>query len=163
MSRKGFLLYAAVLSLLSVVAVVLVSAWLALEGYVLPWVTRSAHGIAIRNGWILLPGIAVGLAVAGLSHYLALRTHNRMYYYGGVILILVVVSALALLLYGGACGVCAKVVCPGRVQSCGVKFQLSITFFKIYCECYMGWQPQLPQVVNRVFSMDWQGVLSAIA
>ncbi len=163
MSRKGFLLYAAVLSGLSVVAVALVSAWLAVEGYVLPWVTRSAHSIAISNAWVLLPGIVVGLATAGLSHYLALRTHNRMYYYAGPIVIFVIVAVVILFLYGGACGFCARVVCPGHVQSCGIKLKLSISFVKIYCTCYNGWQPQLPHGVSQALTWLRNGARFVIA
>lgn len=136
---------------------------MALEGYTLPWVTRSAHGVTISNLLILLPGIVVGLALAGLSHYLALHTRNRMYYYAGPIVIIVVVAVVVLLLYGGACGFCARVVCPGHVQSCGIKLRLSLTFFQIYCKCYRGWQPQLPQTVNQGLVWINNGVLSVIA
>lgn len=149
MSRQGFLLYALLLSVVSTVAVALFSAWLAFSGHVLPWIVPLADGsgFAIRNAWILLPGVGLGSLLALGSHYLAVRTNNRRYYYAGWVVVVVVVAAVALLLYGGACGYCAKVVCTaGGVKSCGVKLQISVTFFQIYCECY---QPSswLPTVV----------------
>lgn len=138
MSNKGFVVYALLLSIASTVAVALVSAWLALNGYLLPWVTPLAdgNGFAVHNAWILLPGFGVGVALAGMSHFLAVRRKNRGLYYVAWIVVVVVVAVTVLLLYGGACGYCAKVVCPGHVKSCGIKLQLSINFFQIYCACY---------------------------
>lgn len=152
LSKKGFALYALLLIALSTFAVALVSAWLALKGHLLPWITPlpGGGGYAIRNGWILLPGIISGFMIAGIAHRVAQRTQNRMVYWGGPIFVILVVTVTALVLYGGACGFCAKVVCPGQVQACGVKLQLSITFFKIYCSCYNpnGWLPQWPNLIE---------------
>lgn len=149
MSRKGLFIYTLLLMMGSTIAVAVVSALLAMNGYVLPWIEPLADGsgYAIRNAWILLPGIALGALLAWLSHTLARRTGNSMYYFSGWILVGVVIAAAALLLYGGACGFCAKQVCSvGGVKSCGIQIRLSLTFFKFYCECFQpsGWMPDLP-------------------
>lgn len=158
MSRKGLFIYTLLLMVGSTIAVALVSALLAMNGYVLPWMEplASGSGYAIRNAWILLPGIALGALLAGLSHALARGTGNSIYYFSGWVLVVVVVAATALLLYGGACGFCAKKVCSaGGVKSCGVQLQVSITFFKIYCECFRpsGWMPELLVIWNGMRSL----------
>lgn len=148
MSRKAFLIYWLLLSLASTVVVALGSAQLALQGYVLPWITPLADGsgFALRGGWIVLPSLALGFILAWGSDFLARRSGNRSYYFAAWILVVVVISAAALVLYGGACDACAKAICnSGSVKSCGVQLQISITFFKIYCECYKpsGWLPSI--------------------
>ncbi len=156
MSRKAFLIYWLLLSLASTVVVALGSAWLALQGYLLPWITPLADGtgFALRGGWIVLPSLALGFVLAWGSDFLARRSGNRSYYFAAWILVVVVISVAALALYGGACGVCSKVVCTaGGVKSCEVKLQISITFFKIYCECYnpSGWMPSILTGVQQTW------------
>ncbi len=148
MSRKAFLVYWLLLSLVSTIVVALGSARLALQGYVLAWITPLADGsgFALRGGWIVLPSLVLGFVLAWGSDFLARRSGNRSYYFAAWILVIVAISVAALALYGGACGVCAKVVCTaGGVKSCGATLQISITFFKIYCECYKpsGWLPSI--------------------
>lgn len=165
MSRKGLFIYTLLLMMGSTIAVALVSALLAMNGYVLPWIEPLADGsgYAIRNAWILLPGIALGALLAWLSHTLVRRTDNSIYYFSGWVLVVVVIAATALLLYGGACGFCAKKVCTaGGVRSCGVQLQLSITFFKIYCECFRpsSWMPDLLAFWNGMRSLISQMAFS---
>lgn len=164
MSRKGLFIYTLLLMVGSTIAVALVSALSAMNGYVLPWMEPLAggSGYAIRNAWILLPGMALGALLAGLSHALARRTGNSMYYFSGWILVVVVIAATALLLYGSACGFCAKQVCSaGGVKSCGVQLRLSATFFKIYCECFRpsSWMPGLLAIWNEMRSLTPQMAL----
>lgn len=99
--------------------------------------SAGAWGYAVRNGWVLVVGAALGILLTALSHYLAVKTGKRGYYYAAVWVVVVVVAAAALLMYGGACGFCKAVVCkPNPVQACGIRLKLSVTLFEIYCECY---------------------------
>lgn len=141
--RKGWLiLYGILMIAMSTVLVAYLSVLLAMQGVSLPWILALPNGYAVKNALVLIPGILLGGMIAWMSHSLAVKKNNAFFYYAGPITIIIVIAAVALALYGGACGYCKAVVCsPKPVSECGIKTKLSITLFEIYCKCSTGSLP----------------------
>ncbi|WP_297073200.1 hypothetical protein [Thermococcus sp.] len=112
------------------------SAYLSMNGVSLPWVKHLDGGYQVNLVPALVFGGFVGLLVAHAGRLLSQRSGNPTYYYAGPLVAIVVISLTVLLLYGGACGYCKKVVCsPNPVKECGIDVRLSWTLFKIKCVC----------------------------
>lgn len=112
------------------------SAYLAMKGASLPWTQALQSGYQVSIIPALIFGGIIGILVAYGGKLLAQKRGNPAYYYIGPVAAIVIVSLTVLLLYGGACGYCKKVVCsPNPVKECGVNARLSWTFFEIKCVC----------------------------
>lgn len=134
MKLRWLLLYGALVILLSMVAVTFFSVYLTMQGINIPWVKAVPTGYAVNNTVTALIGLALGTLWTLVTHLLASRTGSHAFYYAGIPPIIIVVALTVLLLYGGACGVCRAVACS-QVSSCGIRVQLSLTFFELYCNC----------------------------
>ncbi|ASJ10291.1 hypothetical protein A3L12_02760 [Thermococcus sp. P6] len=128
--------YYALTGLLSFAAFSVVSAYLRMNGIGLPWTEVVSGGYRVNGLVALLIGGTIGVVIAYAGESLARKRGNPAYYYAGPVVIIVVLAITVLLLYGGACGYCKKVVCsPNPVKECGTNVRLSWTLFEIRCVC----------------------------
>ncbi|ASJ12202.1 hypothetical protein [Thermococcus thioreducens] len=128
--------YYVVTALLWFMAFSTISAYLSMKGIGLPWVKQLAEGYQVNLIFALIIGGLLGALIAYAGDHLAQKRSNPAYYYLGPIGAIIVISLTVLLLYGGACGYCKKVVCsPNPVKECGINARLSWTLFEIKCVC----------------------------
>ena len=129
-------IYYAVTAILWFMAFSTVSAYLAMRGVELPWVRQLEGGYQVNLLIALAFGGLIGVLIAYGGSYLAQKRGNPVLYLEPPLMAIIVVALTVLLLYGGACGYCKKVICsPNPVKECGINARLSWTLFEIKCVC----------------------------